>query len=294
MLSISLDWLSFTIKDYEHGRDLLRNFAPSETDVPITALYGYTIGSRRADGVVRFTNTIRPEMGVHIEFSGSALRTYRANGGDVVSLVIELFKARAKATRIDLAKDAQGEAIDTHAIADRAIKLDFYGSVRKPSEIRGADSGHTLYLGSYKSDRFGRLYDKAVEQGIEGDWKRYEIVCKGDYAKRLLRVLAQNPTDWDGVFNTMARGMFLVNVGGYEKFLQGGSEIGLPQLEKRPDREKWIESQVTKAIAEHFHEYPESPAIADLFRVLSALYAREAAIASMGLVKPETQSQEKG
>lgn len=274
MLSISLDWLSFTIKDLENGRDLLRNFATNQDWVSIAPLHSYSIGHRSKEGVVRFSNPQRPEMGVHIEFSGSALRTYRANGGDVEALVVELVAARAKATRIDLAKDAQGEAIGLVGIMDSALKGDFTGTVRDISERKAIDGGHTIYIGSYKSDRFSRIYDKAVEQGVVGDWKRYEIVCKADYAKRLLRVLAQHVGCWDSVFHSMARQMFNVSTGNYQKFLNEQSEIGLPQMEKMTDREKWISEQVTHALIEHLHEKPESKAVAALFHALLDFYTQ--------------------
>jgi hypothetical protein len=271
-ISISLDWLSFTVKDYEHGKNLLLHSAFGSTWKATTPHYGYTIADESENGVVRSSNPQRLDMGIHFEIPGSALRIMRTNGVDMVKFVGELRAARAKATRIDLAKDAQNEAIDLQAIVKQALNGLYEGRVQSPTAQMGRDGGCTLYMGSWHSDRFARLYDKAVEQKVQGDWKRLEIVNRGDYAKRLLRVLGEPGANWDDVFNFVMKGMFNVQVGNYDKYLQGGSISGLPQLENSTDREKWIEDQVIRAVCEHLIEKPDSEAVASLFRALQGLY----------------------
>jgi hypothetical protein len=50
-------------------------------------------------------------------------------------------------------------------------------------------NGETLYVGSRKSDRFWRIYDKALEQGIVGPLYRIELELKGDRARQAKRLL---------------------------------------------------------------------------------------------------------
>lgn len=261
MLSIALDWLSVTFHSEVKAHDFLLRYATSAKDEPIAPIRGYEWGTRCASGVSRYTASSRPEMGIHVVFSGQALAHFNDIGIKSSDILTEALVQGGKVSRIDLSKDATGEGIDLDAIAKSAINGSYKGRARECKEWRDKEGGQTIYIGSRTSDRFARIYNKSAERKITGDWVRYEFELKGHVAKQIARVLDQNQGNWDGVFNEMASKFFMVNVGGYEKFLQNGSAIGLPKVHKQTDRESWIMKQVISAVCEHLDEYPDSPAV---------------------------------
>jgi len=95
-------------------------------------------------------------------------------------------------TRIDLAVtselDAQAPGLcATYYLnvldAERPSKL-------KYSWIQNSDLGETLYVGSRKSEQFGRVYDKGAERKKDPGWQyRYEVVLRKDVAPNLVKSL---------------------------------------------------------------------------------------------------------
>lgn len=60
----------------------------------------------------------------------------------------------------------------------------------KYSLIQNSDGGQTLYIGSRKSEQFGRVYDKSAERKEKpGSLYRYEVVLRKDIAPNLVKSL---------------------------------------------------------------------------------------------------------
>lgn len=98
-------------------------------------------------------------------------------------------------TRLDLAVTALFEpalpGLVRHEFS-RLCALAAPGEKRKWSIVQGSDGGATLYIGSRKSERFGRLYDrgiKAKSHDIGQVW-RWEVEYKGRAAQALADALA--------------------------------------------------------------------------------------------------------
>lgn len=265
---ISLDWLSVTFHGEVDYEDFLSRYAPSGDSASITAQHGYSWGYRSKNGAMVFGHISRNDMGTHVAFSGTALRNLETANISARMLLAEAIAKRGKVTRLDLAKDAHNSGIALPQIGEAGINNRFIGTARKCNIRHENNGGYTLYIGSRQSERFARIYNKAIEQGVSGDWLRYEFELSGDVAKQVARVLVMNETDWDKVFNTMAKRFFLTSEGGYANFLQGGSMQGLPKIEKQSDREAWIYGQVIKAVTEHFAEHPDSKAVEALYYAL--------------------------
>ena len=275
MFSISLDWLSFTIPERKSPDAILEILSLNSASTPITPRFGYTWGRQSKDGVVLFGHATRLDMGLHILISGSALRALEASGHDANSLLAYVVKSRYKITRLDLAKDAQDEPIDLNAIMVAGVENKFTGTAQTCDIVKGNKGGRTLYVGSRKSERFARIYDKGAQTGTGENWLRYEFELKGDVARAIGNLLVEQRNDWNGVFGAMARSFFNVDAGGYEKWLEGESVKGLPKIEKRSDREKWIFEQVIPALTDHLAKNPDSAAIQALYYALRPYFEVE-------------------
>lgn len=111
---------------------------------------------------------------------------------------------QGKATRIDIALTIWFESYDSNIAADCYEKATRYlvesgkAERRRMPVIFGGLDGWTCYLGSRKSDRFFRIYDKD-KQSNEDRYKqawRFEIECKGKIAENL----------WNRLKNPVTRG----------------------------------------------------------------------------------------
>lgn len=104
----------------------------------------------------------------------------------------KLVGAKAKVTRIDLAV-TQNFSIEIAEVPRRyyeALK-DVDKRARNYSLIQNTKRGQTLYVGSRRSEKFGRLYDKGVQSGeaLPGLSYRWEVEYKKPVSEELARAL---------------------------------------------------------------------------------------------------------
>jgi hypothetical protein len=267
--SVALDWLSFTLKGApDENKSVLHEIAPLATRQPATPRFGYDVGFAYETGILSYYNTLRFEMGIHVIVPGSALRVLESRGISTRQILSNVVKAHGKVTRLDLAKDAIDENIQLATIAKLAIDGKRTGSAQSVSQITSSGGGQTIYVGSRSSDRFARMYDKAAQQGLDDDWKRLEIECKGDVAKTLARVLVMPDTDWNATIGGIMQKMLMVDEDSYRRWLDGASVDGLPKIEKQTDREAWLLTQVLPAISEHIKRNGQTAATEAIYNLL--------------------------
>lgn len=111
------------------------------------------------------------EQGMLIRISGSLCEQVWPN----ISL------SNLRLTRLDLRVDVEEEI----------NLLQWYQTQREQSGRVSSSiiNDSTLYIGSRKSERFWRVYDKALEQGIPGPLYRIEVELKGKRARQALPYL---------------------------------------------------------------------------------------------------------
>lgn len=273
--SITLDWLSFTVREDEHDcTKLFRALSCAGEAEPITATYGYTVGVQYPNGIRCLRNQDRPDMGTHVIVPGSALSNVcKADGISQRELLALVLAHKGKIARLDLAIDAQDERIDGNAIFNLARSGKRTGTARTVNAISGTDGGFTLYVGSRTSDRMIRLYNKAIQGGFIGsDWWRCEVELKRDMAQSVSNMLTIPGTVWAQVFRGITQAMFDCSDDGWQRIMSvADCAVGAPKLEKRSDREKWIDLQVTPALLQHYVEHRDSPAIARLRDALALM-----------------------
>jgi len=183
----SIDWLSVTFKngvsDLELRKALSFGF-PLKTWQQTQPRFGYSAAFTHPLGLLVMANYGRPEMGVHLALSGRALKSLAEGGQSATAMLDWVIKQDGKITRLDLAIDAFEVEINPLKLAAcPRVALD-PGTARKWSSVESANGGKTAYIGSRKSERFLRVYDKAAEQGRQGElWTRFEIELKGQSAR---------------------------------------------------------------------------------------------------------------
>lgn len=225
-LRIVVDWLSFSFyprEGYSAGDAI--TFLGFHTDDFIRASKGAS-GYRTLhifNGAnIRILSDGRPEMGIHVDVSGSAISTllyawqkkntcktpfdetatiYSDLGYSLLLDLLDALSEVASFTRLDLAIDDIGcnyyscddisRLIKNQQVVSRFKKYD----IRNPCSLSdGTEKGHTIYFGSRSSEIMLRIYDKKLEQLGKNaecpyEWVRWELELKGDRAKRAVQLL---------------------------------------------------------------------------------------------------------
>jgi Replication initiation factor len=265
VLTITLDWLSATFKENtRESNNYLAQFARAEPLVPEAARNGYDTAYRDKNSVVCMWHTTRKEMGLHVIFSGTALRNvFEHVGISQRGLVAATLNAGASITRLDVAKDATDMPIELGNIWQFLKDKAYLGTARTANKIENSDGGVTIYVGSRTSEKFIRIYDKANQLSLVGKkWKRYELETKGIVARALANNLVVTE-QWSGAFDGIVVGMVdIPQSPDYQKFFSEDTVlVGIPKLEKQTDREAWILSQCLPAIVNHYQENRTSEAV---------------------------------
>jgi len=272
MLSITIDWLSFTVRDNENTERFVRQNLCNEGSTQTTPLYGYTMATKYKIGCVRYTNPQRPEMGSHFVFSGSTLKSLYDSEVSPFDLLETVVALGAKITRLDLAKDLRVSGLQIEPIWQAIQAGEYSGNSRNFRKIESLDGGYTIYIGAQTSDRQIRIYNKGAETKTGADWMRFEIQLREDAAKTTARVLAANAQTCGAIFDGIARKMFSCNVSAYLAFRGDNVPLSLPKIEKQTDREAWIINQVIVSVMDHVRMNRDSKAAYRLYKALASVY----------------------
>lgn len=143
------------------------------------------------------------DMGVCVSMSGNGCRTFETmsrlapgnpagkQGGTSLAF-LELFRRlavdeTANVSRIDIACDDREGFLDMEEIIEKVRTNELNSRMTKRSVVVSYDgtqrSGSTVYIGAPSSDFRVRIYDKALEEGIDGHWVRVELVMRQKNAK---------------------------------------------------------------------------------------------------------------
>lgn len=191
----SIDWLSVTFKSGVTDLDIRKACSfgfPLKAWTQSQPRFGYAQAFVHPLGHSVMANYGRPEMGVHLSLGGRCLRSLGEQGVAAVEMLAWALQEGGKITRVDLAIDVFDVEIDVIALAQADRVKEAPGTARKWSTVGGNDGGTTAYIGSRKSERFLRVYDKAAETGQrDRPWTRFELEYKGDSAKAAAFQMAQ-------------------------------------------------------------------------------------------------------
>ncbi len=205
---VMVDWLTFSVKSTKDPAEVIKKYLGMEPAVFQDAGYGllgYQHVLRFSDICVCYDpreNDYFKDMGVCVSMSGNGCRTFESmskltiqgakdkQGMESVAFPV-LFQLlvsdeSANISRIDIACDdregnlcmddivrkVQANEVNSR-MTRRSVVVSYNGTQR---------SGSTVYIGAESSDFRVRIYDKALEQGIDGPWVRVELVMRAENA----------------------------------------------------------------------------------------------------------------
>lgn len=196
---VSIDWLTFSVKE-EDPNEVIKDYLgldPSLFQDMGYSLLGYNKVLRFSDICVCYEpreNKHFRSMGICVSMSGNGCRTFETmsklgrdeHGGGSVAFpaLFQLLTAdeTANISRIDIACDDREGYLDMEQIIAKTRANAVNSRMRWKDiheSIDGADkAGATVYIGAPSSDFRVRIYDKALEQGVEGHWVRVELVIR--------------------------------------------------------------------------------------------------------------------
>lgn len=251
-----IDWISATfassdVSDLDVRRALGFGF-PLKAWAECTPHFGYALGMTHPLGHTVLSNPYRPEMGVHIMIGGRALTGMAQAGWPAPEMLKWCLDQGGKITRLDLAIDVFGEAIDPIVLARTPQVKGQEGSTRKHRAVMDNQGGKTSYHGSRTSERFLRVYDKAAEQGlIDTLWTRFEVEVKGGPARVAAQALVATS---EGARADLVRSMIKSLFNPDDPVFQGAMNaphVPLASPGKNTDDStlEWLMNQVAKSLA---------------------------------------------
>lgn len=193
---IIVDWLQFTLLR-DDGLDIVLKILKQNKE-DFESLEKGGLGYKRQI----YNNNIRiyfegmKGMGICASISGKGCRYMEAQGQNLWKLIFRLARsARINITRIDLALDTDIKLINK--VRTSVDKKKYISKSRNISYIckslENETRTETVYIGSRSSELMIRLYDKAVEQKVDGiNWERWEIVLKKKKIKEVIPYLENN------------------------------------------------------------------------------------------------------
>lgn len=195
MLEIIIDWLQFTSKDLDPANTII-HCLQLDTKLFIQLPKG-KLGYRHQMLYDNITVLYEgnEDMGTHVILSGRGCRAFERKE-PIINLLNRINLYENKCTRIDIAvDDKEGNIIDlekiTYDITNANVVSKWKTSLeRTKRNIKdGQVIGKTIEVGSRSSEMFLRIYNKSLEQKIEGKWARMELEVKGNKAVKLQKIL---------------------------------------------------------------------------------------------------------
>jgi hypothetical protein len=250
----SIDWFSCTFKHGEKELDIRHalNFGmPKKAWAGQQARFGYSFAMVHPFGHYVMSNPARDEMGVHVAFTGRSLKALADGGIPGVDMVKWALDQNASPTRLDLAIDVFDVKIDPAAMAALPRVKAAPGTARKWSTVKGHDDGCTAYIGSRKSEKFLRIYDKAAEQGIPGGlWTRFEIELKGKAAKAAAaQIWRMGDADRPAFIKGLIRDLFNPDDEMFQSIMDAPAVALVTEKDTRDTTLSWLMNTVSKSLA---------------------------------------------
>lgn len=197
--------------------------------------YTFTDGNH-----LRLSLSSRQSQGVKIVITG---QDWSAGESHEAEQWQALQRQNWRTTRVDVAYDFLNFGYVCDKIWEQNLKERAYEGHRKNNLIV-SPLGSTIAVGSRKSEKYLRLYEKGMEQGTTLDWFRAEIELKGRTARaytgdreELLRMSAK-------AIATMSPDLPEEMTEFFTEFSQGVTLPEIGRKQTRGNKEKWLLTQI--------------------------------------------------
>lgn len=269
-LSAHVDWISATLlgKKYQlHTKNSIKRIVSGYLPVDISCLNwistkphnGYTSAMMSETGILVMGNPDRADMGVHIVMSGGTLANNELVGITTKSVIDFVVNDEHRMSRLDIAIDARESGLEVETLAQYADNDQWKTKARSAPYIDDKKKqGKTLYVGSMQNrTKLFRVYDKAIEQNVIGDWKRYELALYGQHAISSAK-MASDTDNLESLIQGLIKGFIdFPSDKTYQEIMSSDAiKLAVPQKEQG-NTEKWLLSQVAPAMAKVLELHPE-------------------------------------
>lgn len=265
---VTIDWLTMTIvgglaaltdvissrsEAEQYAEEVARMFQLEDgaAMTPTRPDFGYAFGfAHPGTGIKVHIAWNIGRQGIKVVASGAACRAW----GSGLELLRIGYKQGWRATRVDVAWDVLGSAASIGQLHAQVSAAPEFVPKYKTQYI-SSRSGETLTIGGRSSEKYVRVYDKAAEQGVKGDWIRVEVEVKGDYLRTNLDAIAEDPAVMGHVVLEMFQGAETPLRAPIEQSL---TEHKPNQVEGRlapaSGRLRWLEKSVIPTLVKMFRE----------------------------------------
>jgi len=202
---VLVDWLTFSVKEKD-PRKVIQQYLGMDPDLFQDTGFVQFMGYNK---VMRFSDIFVcsegredakfHDMGVCVSMSGNGCRTFetvsklafdgardkQGTKSIVFPVLFQLLASTegANVSRIDIACDDRAGYLSMDDVLSKVQANEVNSRMTSRSTVISFDgsrrSGATAYIGAPSSVFRVRIYDKALEQGIDGHWVRVELVMRG-------------------------------------------------------------------------------------------------------------------
>lgn len=259
-VDVKIDWITITKPSLELSGEnevamQMYDFDNIELWDSATAPYPYKYGVRNAIGALGGSQ--RKGQGTLIQWSGSACAMI-----DTESILSLARLNDWRITRLDCAVDFIGFDTTVEDYRQEFANDQCNTTARNHDEHKSENSGHTLYIGSFKSARFLRIYNKTASEArfIDADkipdkWVRCELRLGDDYAKNAASYLLQTGVT-DGIPDLIRGYADFPNIEEYQSISKQPKTV-LGSGKKDTKTRKWLVTQVLSTLARECYLDPE-------------------------------------
>lgn len=266
MSGYKMDWLTATKQISEPFEDftLLQNlealvqefsgatfnrFALLSEIKPLSRFY--RVALKDDDTGLIWQMPVHHKSGVYLQASGTVMSKIY-DGGFAESFMKNVKAFGFKPSRVDIAADTY--PIGRTAEIFKRLVYWSYASHRQTDEKRIDGRTHALTFGSRTSDRYMRIYDKALEQRMTNqDWIRFEIEFKNAVAASVFeRLVSGGEINFPLEIARFFGGDDLVRVNTYVKsLLDMTGDADAVKVSKRQSNKSfaWLFNQVVPSVA---------------------------------------------
>lgn len=214
---------------------------------------GYEIGAKHTIGVVALTSLKRQDMGIHTIYSGKSLgrleEMYGDNGIDVLKYHVGVGHNIA---RLDVALDFVNHGISVETFVQSWYANNCKTTLKSANIVKSLDSDdYTLYIGSQKRrKKLVRVYNKAAELGISGNWVRVEAQIMGKPATTAGIELSHSSDTRKAMLSVLRGIVDFTDVKVWNKVFEDVESVKVgSQSTQKGDTRDWLINQVIPSLA---------------------------------------------
>lgn len=215
---VLIDWVTFTVKSAKDPAEVIKHYLGMD---PVLfqeveyAFNGYQRALRFSDIFVLYApreNDFFRDMGVCVSMSGNGCRAFetmskltfegakdkQGTESVVFPVLFQLLASDADVniSRIDIACDDREGYLCMDDIVRKVQDNEVNSRMSKRSVVVSYSgkqrNGSTVYIGAESSAFRARIYDKALEQGIDEHWIRVELVMRGKNSNAFVAQMANS------------------------------------------------------------------------------------------------------